>query len=67
VMVEVGSNPHVVAENGLSAWKNDGYENPKKLPMELDVMVLTPRSVVNGIEAGFDSKTSALRAQKSFG
>ena len=54
VMVEMGEGKAgLVTENGLKPWSPDGYGKLKKVSRELEVLSLTPGSVVKGIEAGF--------------
>lgn len=52
----------LVADNKIFPWSPFGYEKEETLPGGLRVKVLTPRSTVNAIQAGYTLQLSNRRA-----
>ncbi|HKA35901.1 MAG TPA: hypothetical protein VKH43_03725 [Thermoanaerobaculia bacterium] len=53
VIVEHGGNPHLIRAGKLRPWSFAGYGLAAGLPATTEVTVLTPRSIVRAIAAGF--------------
>jgi hypothetical protein len=53
VMVEVGGRPCLHLDGGLRAWSFEGYGPALPAPQGKRVRVLTPRTIVRAIRAGF--------------
>jgi hypothetical protein len=51
----------------LFPWQPDGYGAPVTLPLERTVMVLTPRSTVNTLAAGFKAQIDASAGHQANG
>jgi hypothetical protein len=52
-MVRLRGWPHLVAPSGVLAWSHAGYEPPSICPEDTEVEVLTPRSTVAVLLAGY--------------
>jgi hypothetical protein len=52
-MVEHAGGPHLLRDGRLSPWSFSGYGPAVDAPLETEVAVLTPRSIVLAIRAGF--------------
>jgi hypothetical protein len=67
-MVEVDGRPCLVLDGGLRPWSFQGYGPEFRVPARTRVRVLTPRSIVRAIRAGFvpvvHEMAKALRATR---
>lgn len=61
VMIRIQGEAYVIRENKLWLWTPLGYTITKIKEAEADVDVLTPRSVVNALRAGYTLQTSLAR------
>ena len=52
-MVEHGGHPHLIWIGALRPWSFEGYGAPVRVPADARVRVLTPKSLVRAIRAGF--------------
>jgi hypothetical protein len=52
-MVEHAGGPHLIRDGRLSPWSFSGYGPAVDVAPEAEIAVLTPRSIVRAIEAGF--------------
>ena len=52
-LVEHGGSPHLWRRGALRPWSFGGYGAPRRIAGETRVSVLTPRSIVRAIRAGF--------------
>jgi len=52
-MVELGGCPHLLWNGELRPWSFSGYGPPAKASQAASVRVLTPRSIVRALDAGF--------------
>ena len=57
-MVALGREPHLLSGGRLYPWRPDGYGPPIAAP-DREATVLTPRSIVNAIAAGYPLSSSA--------
>ncbi|WP_316787127.1 hypothetical protein [Pedobacter frigiditerrae] len=53
IFIEIDSQAYLVANEQLYLWSPFGYESGKQIPLSTKVKVLTPRSMVNTIRAGY--------------
>lgn len=53
VLVRLEGRPHLVIGDGMAAWRADGYHAPTPRPRMESVEVLTPRSMVVVMAAGY--------------
>lgn len=53
IFIEIDSQAYLVANEKLYLWSPFGYESGIQIPLSTKVKVLTPRSMVNTIRAGY--------------
>ncbi len=56
--IELDYEAYLLANNMLFKWTPFGYEKGKEKPSKSTVTVLTPRSIVNAIKAGYELQIS---------
>jgi hypothetical protein len=63
VYIELDGKPYLKWKNQLLEWSHAGYSSVRNIPKDLDVKVLTPKSLVRCIEDGFtpDVHVTALK------
>ena len=58
--IEYNGNPYLIKQPNLgAAWTASGYEEIIELPDEMEVVVLTPQSIINAFLAGYVPQNSA--------
>jgi hypothetical protein len=51
--IELNGKPHLLANGAVYEWSPFGYSEPQALPGSEYVIVLTPKSTINGFRAGY--------------
>ena len=60
VFVQIDNQPYLIAEKKLYLWTPFGYETSQSFSPESNVVVLTPKSSVNTIRAGYFPQISKI-------